>query len=397
MTDKKRIYYYCQHVLGVGHFFRSLEICRALGKHAVTMITGGTPVDIPLPPGLAVLQLPDLMMDTDFSRFYTTENGCTVETVKAERIKRVSQFVAGNPPDVFLVELYPFGRKAFRFELDPVLGLLRKHHPSCLVVCSLRDILVEKKNRQKYESRVVETLNRYFDLLLVHADPGFVRLDETFSRMDDIRIPVAYTGYVAPAPGKGAGRAIRQRLKLTDNTSLIVASAGGGSVGGPLLTSVCRAFAYLAPPEKYRLQLFCGPFLDDGTYRRLLQMCDPRLGVERFSDDFLSWMAAADLSVSMAGYNTCMNILASGTPAIVWPFRQNREQHFRAGRLQERGILRIASDDDLAPGRLAGLMQQVLSGEHPRRDGIQTAGAARTAAIVEKHFHSQQAGRAAVV
>jgi predicted glycosyltransferase len=122
-----------------------------------------------------------------------------------------------------------------------------------------------------------------------------------------------------------------------------------------------------------------------------------RLGVERFSNDFLSWMAAADLSVSMAGYNTCMNILASGTPAIVWPFQQNREQHFRAERLQKRGLLRIVSDNDLAPDRLAGLMQQVLSGEHPGNDGIQTAGATRTAAVVEKHFRSRQTGRADVV
>jgi predicted glycosyltransferase len=58
--------------------------------------------------------------------------------------------------------------------------------------------------------------------------------------------------------------------------------------------------------------------------------------VSRFTPDFLSYLEAADLSVSMAGYNTCMNILAAKTPAIVWPFSQNREQRLRAERLAQK-------------------------------------------------------------
>ena len=46
-----------------------------------------------------------------------------------------------------MLELYPFGRKAFRFELDPVLeGIRDRSLGPCRVVCSLRDVLVEKKN-----------------------------------------------------------------------------------------------------------------------------------------------------------------------------------------------------------------------------------------------------------
>ena len=82
-------------------------------------------------------------------------------------------------PNLLLIELFPFGRKAFRFELDPLLAEIDAGRlPACKVVCSVRDILVEKENAAKHESRAVDILNRQFDALLVHADPRVVRLEE---------------------------------------------------------------------------------------------------------------------------------------------------------------------------------------------------------------------------
>ena len=44
-----KIVYYCQHVLGLGHFFRTLEICRALEGHEVILVSGGPRLDAALP------------------------------------------------------------------------------------------------------------------------------------------------------------------------------------------------------------------------------------------------------------------------------------------------------------------------------------------------------------
>ena len=63
--------------------------------------------------------------------------------------------LADFEPDVFFVELYPFGRKAFEFELAPVLGAIRDGRlPPCRVACGVRDILVEKRDQAAYEARV---------------------------------------------------------------------------------------------------------------------------------------------------------------------------------------------------------------------------------------------------
>ena len=336
-----KIIQYCQHVLGVGHLFRSLEISRALSEHQVILVTGGPPVETDLPEHVREFRLPDLQMNHEFQGLYSTEKNLTVDQVKEARQKRLLALFETEKPDLFLVELYPFGRKAFRFELDPVLKAIREKSPiSCGVFSSVRDILVEKDDHGKHEARVVKTLNRYFDRVLVHADSDLVEISETFGPFDEISIPVEYTGYIAPKPPAAARRKIREQLGLGDREVFIVASAGGGNVGGPLLKSVLQAFGRIKSGS-CRLQVFTGPFLDSRDFDDLKKAASAGAVVERFTPDFISYLAAADLSISMGGYNTTMNILTTGVPALLWPFSQNREQLLRARRLAERELLTV--------------------------------------------------------
>ena len=94
---------------------------------------------------------------------------------------------------------------------------------------------------------------------------------------------------------------------------------------------------------------------------RLRRIPNGRIRISRFTSDFLSYLAGANLSVSMAGYNTCMNIAAAQVPALVWPFPQNREQGLRAARLARLGILRVLTDEELHPRRLSAIMQKGIS------------------------------------
>lgn len=369
---------YCQHVLGVGHFFRTLEICRALSDHDVVLVTGGSPVEARLPTHIREIRLPGLMMDEEFKALHAAGDGQSIEEIKAERRDRFMDIVRDEAADLLLVELYPFGRKKFRFELDPVLKAIRSGEiPPCRVVCSLRDILVEKADTASYEERVVSTLNRYFHAVLIHADPELVRLEETFSRLDDIAVPMVYTGFVTPAPKPGARNRLRGELGLAPETALIVSSAGGGKVGGPLLEAAVQAVGRL--DLDVRLQVFAGPFMEDEIVSRLRRVSDSRIAVDRFAPNFLSWLAAADLSVSMGGYNTTMNLLAARTPALIWPFGQNREQRLRAERIARHGGLVLLEDGDLEPARLAERMKTMLDRREPPGIRLNLDGAAATA------------------
>jgi predicted glycosyltransferase len=383
MAGCMKIVFYCQHVLGIGHVFRSLEICRALAGHAVTLVSGGPPLAAPLPANVTEFRLPALAMDPAFSGLVGQGAGGLAQ-VKEERRDRLRALFEQNPPELFLVELYPFGRKAFAFEIDPLLeAIAAGRFAGCGVVCSLRDILVEKDRPEKHERRTVALLNRYFDAVLVHADPALVRLDETFSRLEEIGVPIHYTGFVAPRPGPGAGRRVRQRLNLGAAEGLIVASAGGGSVGAPLLEAVLRAFAHLPRRRACRMLVFTGPFLPEDEFLRLRRMAGSGIEIERFSPDFLSCLAAADLSVSMAGYNTTMNLLAAGVPALVWPFGQNREQRMRSERLEALGALKVLRDEDLDPQRLAALIEAMPGRGRQPALTLDLSGAETTARWVE--------------
>jgi predicted glycosyltransferase len=247
----------------------------------------------------------------------------------------------------------------------------------------VRDILVEKEDRDKHELRAVKTLNRYFNAVLVHADPLMVKISETFDHFNQIRIPVDYTGYIAPKPAADAGKMIRRQLKIGEEENLIIASAGGGNVGAPILTAAVRAFSLLAEKNRCHLKVFTGPFLDQSEFDRLKRCAGNNVQVTRFARDFLSYLAAADLSVSMGGYNTTMNILASGTPALVWPFGQNREQRLRASRLASLGVLQVLEDEDLDPDRLAAIMNDWMSRSIRPAVNINLNGAANTARWIE--------------
>ncbi|MEE9209029.1 MAG: glycosyltransferase, partial [Kiloniellales bacterium] len=79
--------------------------------------------------------------------------------------------------------------------------------------------------------------------------------------------------------------------------------------------------------------------------------------------DFRSLLARARLSISQAGYNTVLEVLAAGVPAVVVPFAagSESEQSLRARRLAERGALTLVEEAALTPANLATAMAAALA------------------------------------
>ncbi|WP_319582719.1 glycosyltransferase [uncultured Pseudodesulfovibrio sp.] len=357
-----RIVFYCQHVLGVGHMFRSLEIVKALKDHEVILVTGGAHVDFDPPANMTRIQLPGLMMDAKFTRFIPLEEGAEVDDVLVRRLRQFKEIMAEYRPDIFMVELFPFGRKKFRFELLPILKKVRKgEYGKCKSVCSVRDILVEKKDMQRQVERVHGYLNPNFDHVLVHSDPNLVRLDETFPGVEGIVPEVHYTGYVARKPNPAETEQLAAELNLGE-TPLVVASVGGGHIGRDLLRGVMAASPILNETHPHRLALFTGPYAEEDEFERLREeaKAHPHITVKRFTKRFLAYLDLARLSVSLGGYNTTMNLLATNTFGLMYPFLQNREQNMRARRIEEKGGLKVITQDDLGPERLVPLMREGL-------------------------------------
>ncbi len=371
---KKRLLFYCQPVLGIGHYIRSRAIVRALRDFDVCFVNGGEIVrGLEMPPEVEVVNLPALKSDAEFQQLQLSETVQSLDEVKAQRTQQLLATYDRIKPDVVVIELFPFGRRKFDFELLPLLNAIQ---PSTKVVCSLRDILVSKRQQSQFEEEACALMNQYFDLLLIHSDPKFQRLGETFPHVNDIQCEMRYTGFVAQTRAMRYGE--RERL---DASPMILVSIGGGRVGHELIECAIAASALLALP--HHLQIVTGPHCPDEIFSQLQQRiaAPPSITIERFTPDFPARLQQADLSISMAGYNTCMDILSAGVRAILYPFtgNNNQEQTIRARKLEQLGRVRLIQQ--LHPERLAEAITQSLQAPVPPIT-LDMNGAAETARIL---------------
>src|SRR4051812_11153438 len=274
------VFFYVQHLLGIGHLKRAATLAQALrdAGFRVVLASGGVPVpsipvDVQLPPASAA--------DSSFKGLLDGARQPINEAWKRRRAGALLGAWHAARADVLLVELFPFGRRQMRFELVPLLEDARRLAPRPLVVCSVRDLLQPRPER---EAEAAELALRYFDRILVHGDPQLAPFDLTFGAADRLAERLHYTGYiVAPAPSD------------VDARSQVLVSAGGGAVGRRLLeTALAARSQTLLRGAPWRL--LAGVSASDADFRALGRAADEGVVVERSRDDFQALLATAALS-----------------------------------------------------------------------------------------------------
>jgi predicted glycosyltransferase len=378
-VTRDRLLFYCQHSLGLGHLARSLRLAEGLtDRFDVLLLNGGRfPAGTTVPAGVDVLNLPPLGHDAD-GMLVSHDPPYTVEQACARRTELLLAALDETRPAVVLIEMYPFGRRKFEFELVPLLdaaAALGADRPR--VVCSLRDILVQRETGQrKHDERAVTRLNASFDAIVMHADPAFATLEESFRPATPLRVPVHYTGFVAPpAPAP-----------VTEVLPRLVVSSGGGMVGEPLVRAAVEVHRDLFIRTGLCTAVVAGPFLPDPVWAWLRDQAtrSPVLEAVRRVDDLAGEIARSALSLSQGGYNTTMDLLRAGTPAVVVPFADGgeNEQTVRTSRLAQLGVLRMVPATALGDRErlLAALVAAAAAEPVPVR--LDLSGAERTARIL---------------
>src|SRR5262249_27523997 len=141
----RRVFFYVQHLLGIGHLRRAAIIARALRRHHldVVFVSGGEPVgDLDLA-GSDLVQLPPaLSADAKFSAIHDERGKPIDDAWRAHRRQRLLEEFEHWKPDLLLVEMFPFGRRQFAFELEPLLTRAKSLRTPVFI--SVRDILVTK-------------------------------------------------------------------------------------------------------------------------------------------------------------------------------------------------------------------------------------------------------------
>jgi predicted glycosyltransferase len=366
--------FYCQHSLGIGHLTRSFALAAALRDrfHVVFLNGGRLPPGVPVPPGIELIDLPPLGMD-DGHTVVSRGEPVDVGQLMAERRRLIEGAAARVQPALLLVELFPFGRKKFATELLPLIRQVRRQPRPARVVCSLRDILVDaRRDQQHHDDRAQWLADRYFDGIIVHADPAFARLEDSFRPRRPLRTPVFYSGYVVPQ---------RAADVVVARSPQLLVSAGGGIVGQALYRCVLDARALLTQPLP--LRLIAGPFLPEADWQTLQQACASQADVQlvRHVGDMVAEMRRARASLSQCGYNSALDLIGAQVPALVVPYeaKGENEQRTRAERLAALGALQWLPAAELTPPRLAQALQALLHFK-PRPTALDLDGARRSAA-----------------
>jgi predicted glycosyltransferase len=354
--QSKRILYYCQSLVGVGHLSCSLRIIDELLTHSqVDLIHGGLDTGRPMVrSGLRSLRLPTLLHDAGTGGFIDPEasGGADLEAVWVERARAIDAFLC-LPYDAIVVEFYPFGRRRFKREIMALFGAVRGRCGEVPIFTSVREVLVPRAIEN--ERRMVASVNKHIHTVFVRGDPNLIRLDETFSLAGDIADRLCYTGYISPTP---------PRHRPARKPQVLV-SQGGGNVGHELLQAAVGV-AELMPELDFLLA--CGsrtPAAEIDVLRASVR--SGNVHIEPFLPDFLQHLMESSVSISMGGDNTLLDVLTARTPALAYPYQGNSEQGTRIRRFAEHGLLHELGSADLASERLKEKIQLALRTPYPER------------------------------
>lgn len=382
---------YCQYLSGMGHLVRTTQFAKALSeKFRPIVIIGGPKIeDFQAPDDVEIVYMPPLWLDNGSFR---VADGADVEAVKRARRETLIDLFDAERPEIVITEFFPFGRHDLLFELEPWMKHIKATAPHTLVVSSLRD-LIGKTVLDRQTGKIAELANAYFDAVLVHTDPQFLRFEDSFVGAKSIQCPIMHTGFVAEAP---------RTAPLDTDHPFILVSVGGGRIGGEVLDAALGAADILKDTIPHEFRIFTGPFLPEENYQLLVNKANhlPNVQLARFTSNLLAHMESADLSISLAGYNTTMNVLRAQVPSILVPIGHydfDCEQLMRAEKLADLGAIDMIRQDDVSAETLAQQITQTLGAGQSQTtfnlDGARDATDALESLVAQRASFAQTCAR----
>ena len=355
-----RILIYSHDTFGLGHLRRCRTLAHALVdrfKQLSVLILSGSPiigsfdfrarVDFVRVPGVVKLRNGE----------YTPLNlhldiGETL-LLRASIIKHTAEIFA---PDVFIVDKEPVG---LRGEVLETLKMLKRQ--GTRLVLGLRDVMDEPRvlEPEWQRKKVLPALRDLYDEIWVYGLPQICDPLEGIDIPQRVRRKMIYTGYLhREVPTHGAP----PRLPDICQKPYVLVTTGGGGDGDGLIEWVLRAYEH-DPLLPYPALLVLGPFMQAERQREFMERAAKlkRVDTITFHGQLETLVSRAVGVVAMGGYNTFCEVLSLDKRALIVPRTEPRlEQHIRASRAAELGLVSILSDDGVYDPRVMAAALRAL-------------------------------------
>jgi predicted glycosyltransferase len=356
-NDAISVMTYSHDGYGLGHLRRNSTIAaslvRQMPRSSVLMLVG-CPVGafFELPPGVDFIKVPSIVkVGAGSYQPYGIRVG--LEKTKMLRAATIAAAAEVLRPDIFLVDHVPTGVWG---ELLPTLHRLRTSENPPRIVLGLRDIIDSPDLVRDLWHRegTYRAINTYYDEVLIYGCQEVFDSALEYGLCNEVQKKITYCGYVCSQHPHKNKSEMRHDLGVTKN-NLVLVTAGGGHDGYPMMQACMDAFQFLGKELPFEVIFVAGPLMEHGLKKSLRrQGAELNIRVLSHVHESLGYLEAADLVITMAGYNSICEILSLKKKALVIPREGPRaEQKMRSRMFADRGLIDVLYPKELSPAKVA--------------------------------------------
>lgn len=360
-----RIVLFGHDTFGLGHLRRNLTIAHQLAEDLPEArflgLTGSPQAHaFPLPPRFDFVKVPSATKD-ERGAYGSRSLDLTLAELTGMRSRLIGEALLSFRPDVVLVDHAPAGMEG---ELVAPLNRLRAEHPGTALVLGLRDVIddPERVRREWGRLGIFDWMELTYDRVLIYGASGVGPSPEEYGLSPRLNGRVRFVQYVHRTEAEDTRSETRRRLGVGEDP-LIVATVGGGGDGERILLGLLDALAD-ADDWPGWLWVVTGPLMHPVLVAKIREEARgrPRARVVEFDPNLPEILGAADAVVSMAGYNSTLEVLASGTPAVFVPRTVPRlEQWIRATAMERLGLCQVVHPERSDPETIAAAVRGALA------------------------------------
>ena len=364
MAQPYNILMYSHDTYGLGHIRRTMAIANHLrGTNTNILILTGSPLAgrFALPSQVDFVRIPGMIKKTN-DEYRSLSIKIEDQQALAIRTNIILATAQTFQPDLFIVDKEPLGLKR---EVLPTLEWLKQSAPRTRTVLGLRDILDDPAviTADWQERDIYSYLAPLYDEVWVYGKQEVYDPVSLYRFPEDVKDRVVFTGYIPRIKKHGNVRKkMRRRYRILPNDIFVLVTTGGGGDGYDVLDQFVDMHDYFPTTLPFKSLIITGPFMPKKK-REGIKKRGKVYGIKTlpFHSRLEELMQAADLVISMGGYNTICEILTQQTPALIIPRETPRkEQLIRAQCLKGEGLIDYLGWHVITPQKLREKIFSIL-------------------------------------